>query len=116
MLYQGIKKDKRVLVYSSKCLNVHEKNYGIPKLEALAIIWAVQKNRHYLLGQHFKIVMDHHSLCSQKKIKDPKEKLGRWMLEMAEHQYDIVHRVESCMWMQKHFSDVHSKRGQKIQP
>ena len=29
VLYQGVKKDKRVLVYSSRCLNVHEKNYGI---------------------------------------------------------------------------------------
>ena len=28
------------------------------------------------------------------KIKDPKGNLGRWILEMAEHQYDIVHRSE----------------------
>ena len=95
VLYQGVKQDKRVLVYSSQCLNVHEKNYGIPELEALAIIWAVKKNWHYLLGRHFKIVTDHHSLCSLKKIKDTKGKLGRWMLEMAEHQYDIVHKSGS---------------------
>ena len=29
--------------------NVHEKNYGIPKLEEDVIIWAVKKNRYYLL-------------------------------------------------------------------
>ena len=79
-------------MYSSRCLNVHEKNYGIPELEALAIIWAVKKNRHYLLGRHFKIVTDHHSLCSLKKMRDQKGKQGCWMLEMAEHQYDIVHK------------------------
>ena len=92
VLYQGVKKDKRVVVYSSWCLNVHEKNYGIPELETLAIIWAVKKNQHHLLGCHFKILTEHHSLCSLEKIKDLKGKLGRWILEMAEHQYDIVHK------------------------
>ena len=52
ILYQGVMKDKSVLVYSSCYLNVH-KNYGIPDLEALAIIWAVKKNWHYLWGHHF---------------------------------------------------------------
>ena len=79
-----------MLVYSFRCLNVHEQNYGIPELEALAIIWAVKKNRHYLLGRHFRIVTDHHSLCSLKKMCYPKVKLGCWMLEMSEHQYDIL--------------------------
>ena len=79
-------------MYSSWYLNIHEKNYGIPELEALAIIWTVKNNRHYLLGCHFKIVTDHHSLCSLNKVKDLKGKLGRWMLEMMEHQYDIVHK------------------------
>ena len=36
--YKGVMKGKRLLVYSSRCLNVHEKNYGIPELEALAIL------------------------------------------------------------------------------
>ena len=45
-----------------------------------------------LLGRLFKIVTDHHSLCSLKKMRDPKGKLGCWMLEMAKHQYDIIHK------------------------
>ena len=81
-----------MLVYSPRCLNIHERNYGIPELEALSIIWAVKKNWHYLLGHHFRIVTGHHSFCSLKKMRDPKGKLGCWMLEMAEHQYDIVHK------------------------
>ena len=93
--------ERQVLVYSSRCLNVPEKNYGISKLEALAIIWAIKKNRNYLLGRHFKIVTDH-SVCSLKKIKDLKGKLGRWMLEMAEHQYEFT-RVESFTWMPMHY-------------
>ena len=38
VLCQGKKCDKWVLVYLSRCFNIHEKNYGIPQLEALAII------------------------------------------------------------------------------
>ena len=74
VLYQGVKKDKRVLVYFSRCSNIHEQNYGIPELETLAFIWVVKKNRHYLLGRHLTIVTDHHSLCSL-KMRNPKGKL-----------------------------------------
>ena len=92
VLNQGVKKDKRVLVYSSRCFIVHEQNYGIPELGALAFIWAVKNNRHYLLGRHFRIVTDLHCFCGLKKMCDSKGKLGHWMLEIAKHQYDIVHK------------------------
>ena len=38
------------ILYDSKTLNFHEKNYETTKLEALAIIWALKKYRHYLYG------------------------------------------------------------------
>ena len=92
VLYQGDKPDKRVLAYASRTLLQNEKNYGTPELEMLAIIWAVKKFRSYFFGRPFNIVTDHHSLCTLKRVAEPKGRLARWILELAEHQYTIVHR------------------------
>ena len=51
-----------------RCLNAHETNYGIPDLEALALIWAIKRIPQYLLGCHFWIMIDLHSLCNLKKM------------------------------------------------
>ena len=50
------------IIYDSRSLNIHEKNYDITKLEALAIMWAIKKYRHYLHGRKFKIITDHNAL------------------------------------------------------
>ena len=89
-LYQELK--EKSIVYSSRGLNVHEKNYGISELEVLAVFWAVKKTRHNIQDRHFKIVTNHHSLCSLKTMRDPKGKLGSWTLDMAENQHDIMHK------------------------
>lgn len=52
LLYQGQGKDKHVLTYSSRTLLPAETHYTITELEALAIVWGVEHNGHYLFGQH----------------------------------------------------------------
>jgi hypothetical protein len=37
-------------------------NYNTTKREGLAMFYALNKFRHYLLGKHFKIFIDHPSL------------------------------------------------------
>ena len=39
-----------------------EKNYTTTKIEGLAMVYALQKFRHYLLGGHFKMFTDHSAL------------------------------------------------------
>ena len=39
-----------------------EHNYAKTEREGLAMIYALQKFRHYLLGSHFKFFIDHSSL------------------------------------------------------
>ena len=53
---------KHPILYDSRILNQHEKNYDTTKLEALAIMWALKKYRHYLYGRKFKIITDHNAL------------------------------------------------------
>ena len=92
VIYQGIRIEKRVLAYASRCLVQNEKVYTVTEIETLAVIWAIKKFRHYLLGREFVLVTDHDALCSLQTMKDPKEKLVRWLLELSEHRFTVIHK------------------------
>ena len=68
------------------------KRSTLTEIEALAVIWAIKKFRHYLLGREFVLVTDHHALCLLQTMKDPKGKLGQWLLELSEHRYKVIHK------------------------
>ena len=41
------------IAFASKKLSTEEKNYTTTEREGLAMVYALQKFRHYLLGGHF---------------------------------------------------------------
>ena len=50
---------ERVIAYISRKLRRHEENYAMHDLELLAIIYALNVWRHYLVGQKFELKTDH---------------------------------------------------------
>jgi hypothetical protein len=50
------------IAFASRKLSESEKNYNTTEREGLAMVYALQKFRHYLLGKHFKMFTDHSSL------------------------------------------------------
>ena len=52
----------RVIAYESRKLKNHEVNYPTHDLELVAIMHALTKWRHFLLGQRFELHTDHQSL------------------------------------------------------
>ncbi|WVZ63556.1 hypothetical protein U9M48_013179 [Paspalum notatum var. saurae] len=52
----------RVIAYASSQLRKHEVNYPTHNLELLAVVYALKKWRHYLLGNTCHIYTDHKSL------------------------------------------------------
>jgi hypothetical protein len=50
------------IYFASRKLSESEKNYNTTEREGLAMVYALQKFRHYLLGQHFKMFTDHSTL------------------------------------------------------
>jgi len=72
--YQGLgcvlMQEKRPMVYASRQLKIHEKNYPTHGLELAAIVFALTIWRHYLYGSQFCVFSDHKSL---KYLFDHKE-------------------------------------------
>jgi len=50
------------LVFVSRKLSKAEKNYLMTEREGLAMVYAVEKLKHYLLGGHFKMYTNHFAL------------------------------------------------------
>jgi hypothetical protein len=50
------------LAFASRKLSTAEINYTTTERERLAMVYALKKLRHYLLGGHFKMFIDHSAL------------------------------------------------------
>lgn len=82
------------IVFSSRALQGSEKNYGISKLELLAVVWSLKLYRPYLLGSKFQVtvISDHSALPGLLKTKQPTGILARWIEILSEFDYTIVYR------------------------
>jgi hypothetical protein len=76
--------------FASRKLSTVERNYTTTKREGLAMVYALQKFRYYLLGGHFKMFTDYSAL----KYLVNKPVLGgricRWLLLFQEYDFEIV--------------------------
>ena len=80
VLTQKIDKLPRVIYYASRTLDVAQANYTTTEKELLAIVFALEKFRSYLLGSHVIVYTDHATLKYLLKKAEPKPRLIRWML------------------------------------
>jgi hypothetical protein len=78
------------IAFASRRLSKAEKNYSTTEREGLAMVYALQKYGHYLLGGHFKMYTDHSAL----KYLVNKPVLGgricRWLLLFQEYDFEVV--------------------------
>lgn len=91
VLSQKIDGRERPIAFASRRIAPAEKNWHIREKEALAIIWSLERFRHFLLGTRFTVRTDHQPLKVLKTAS--KGRLQRWALRLAEFgDFDIVHR------------------------
>ena len=84
-----------VVEYASRTLNSAEVNYSTTEKECLAIVWAIHKFNHYLIGAHFLLETDHKPLEwleTTKASKSRSQRLERWSLELRAFHFSIKHR------------------------
>nr|CAH8827780.1 unnamed protein product [Trichobilharzia regenti] len=86
-----LRQDEGIVEYASRVLTLTERKYSTIEKECLAMVWAVDKWRPYLLGRRFHIETDHKPLQFLKTARDPRGKLSRWMLRLQEYDFTISH-------------------------
>ncbi|CAN6676957.1 unnamed protein product [Malus baccata var. baccata] len=87
----GQRKDKRphVIYYASRTLNDAQLNYSTTEKELLAVVFALDKFRSYLIGTKVIVFTDHAALKYLLTKKDSKPRLIRWMLLLQEFDIEI---------------------------
>jgi hypothetical protein len=89
VLGQRIEKLPHVIYYASKTLNDAQLNYSTTENELLAVVFALDKFRSYLLGSKIIIFSDHAALKYLFSKKDAKSRLIRWILLLQEFDIEI---------------------------
>ena len=89
VLGQRVGKVPHVIYYASKTLNDAQMNYSTTEKELLAIVFALDKFRSYLLGSKVLIYSDHAALKYLFSKKDAKARLIRWILLLQEFDLEI---------------------------
>jgi hypothetical protein len=97
----GQRKDKKphVIYYASKTLNDAQLNYTTTEKELLAVVFALDKFRSYLVGSLVIVFTDHAALKYLLTKQDAKPCLIRWILLLQEFNLEIrdKKRVENVV-------------------
>ena len=84
-----------MIYYASRTLHDAQVNYTTTEKELLAIIFALEKFRSYLLGSKVIIYTDHAALKYLLSKKDARPRLIRWILLLQEFDLEIRDK-KSC--------------------
>lgn len=92
VLAQGEAGEERPIAYLSKKLLPREARYSTVEKEGLAIKWASESLRYYLLGREFLLETDHRALTWIHTMKDHNSRVTRWYLSLQPYQFKVRHR------------------------
>ena len=79
-LGQRTEKIFRAIYYASKTFNEAQENYSTTESEMLAMVFACEKFKPYILGSHVIIHIDHIAIKYPMAKKDAKPRLIIWVL------------------------------------
>jgi hypothetical protein len=85
-----------------------EHNYTTTKREGLAMIYALQKFIHYLLGSYFKFFTDHSALKYLVNKPILEGRICRWLLVFQEFSFEIIVKLGRCIVGPNHLSRLES--------
>ncbi|RDX72650.1 Retrovirus-related Pol polyprotein from transposon 17.6, partial [Mucuna pruriens] len=97
------------IAYASRTMAPTQMNYTTTKKELLAIVFALDKFRAYLLGSKVIVFSDHAALKYLLKKQDAKSRLIQWMLLLQEPNLEIRDRKGADNKVVDHLSRIKGK-------
>ena len=94
VLLQKSGQEWRPVAYASRSSTETERRYAQIEKEALAVTWACEKYRDYVLGRHIEIETDHKPLVpllSNKRLDGLPPRVLRFRLRLDRYDYQIRH-------------------------
>jgi hypothetical protein len=79
----------KVVAYASRQLRPHELNYATDDLELVAVVHALKSWRHYLIGNHCEVYMDHKSLKYIFTQKELNLRQRRWLELIKDYDMSV---------------------------
>ncbi|GKF02005.1 putative reverse transcriptase domain-containing protein [Tanacetum coccineum] len=79
----------KVIVYASRQLKPHEKNYTMHDLELGVVVFALKTWRHYLYGTKSVIYTDHKSIQHIFDQKELNMRQRRWIKLFSDYECEI---------------------------
>ncbi|CAM8950922.1 unnamed protein product [Rhodiola kirilowii] len=89
VLGQRVDKRPMVIYYASRTLDAAQRNYSTTEKELLAMVFALEKFRSYLLGTKVTVFSDHAAIRYLMTKKEVKPRLIRWILLRQEFDVEI---------------------------
>ncbi|XP_068317061.1 uncharacterized protein [Pyrus communis] len=117
VLGQRVNKVPHVIYYASQTLNDAQLNYSTTENKLLAVVFALEKFRSYLIGTKVIMFSDHAALKYLLTKKDAKPRLIRWILLLQEFGLEIKDKKGSENVVADHLSRlVHSNTEEDFIP
>ncbi|XP_075483765.1 uncharacterized protein LOC142523917 [Primulina tabacum] len=90
----GQRRDKmfKAIYYASRTLDAAQQNYTTTEKEMLAVVFAFDKFRTYLIGTKVTVFTDHAALRYLFAKKDAKPRLIRWIFLLQEFDFEVKYK------------------------
>ena len=104
VLGQKTEKIFKAIYYASKTFNEAQENYSTTEKEMMAIVFACEKFKPYILGSHVIIHTNHDAIRYLMTKNEAKRRLIRWVLLLQEFDHEIKDKKGSDNVIADHLS------------
>ncbi|XP_035844067.1 uncharacterized protein LOC118490504 [Helianthus annuus] len=114
VLGQRVDKHFHPIYYASKTLNDAQENYTTTEKELLAVVFAFDKFRSYLVLSKTTVFTDHSALRFLFQKKDAKPRLIRWILLLSEFDIEIKDKKGAENVAADHLSRLEDPKREEV--
>jgi transposase InsO family protein len=102
-----------IVMIASRSLTAYERNYGVFKLELLAVVFALEQFKDFLYGSPFHLHSDHRALMYVLDGKSRKNHptINGWIAQLQDFTFTIDHTVGLLNILPDCLSRIFSKSG-----